>query len=307
MNKVLITCYPFCEISDEPIKFLIKKKTKFFIKNFQKDFKKTFNFLKTNKINYYIAGTEKIHPKVYSLPDLKIISRVGTGLDNVDLLKAKKNKIKVYNTPDAMTDSVSELCVAFILSLVRKINISSNLLKKKKWNRVLSKNLDDLTVGIVGYGRIGKSLSKKLSSLSRCKILINDIRNIKLKNKNFKVVSKDYILKNSDILSINVPLTKKTKNLLNYSSMKKMKKDSILINTARGGIINENDLEKIIKKHDYFSGVAIDVFENEPYIGNLTKIDKIVCTPHTAAMTVRARTKMEFEAVQNIFKNYNDK
>ena len=255
-----------------------------------------------------IAGTEKITEEVLkNAPNLKLISRVGIGLDGIDFELCKKYGVRVSYTPDAPTMAVAELCVGMILDLARKITYTNNNLKENSaWNRHMGTLLYGKTVGILGMGRIGKSLVHLLSSFN-VKFIVYDIEPDLAYGRlyNIDFVSKEEVLKHNDIISVNVPLKDDTHDYITLKELKLMQKHSILINTARGGIINENDLYKALKEN-IISAAAIDVFEVEPYIGNLKELDNCLLTCHMGASTIDSRTDMEVQAIEEAIRYKNN-
>ena len=246
-----------------------------------------------------IAGTEKITDEVLAkAPDLKLISRVGIGLDGIDFELCRKYGIKVAYTPDAPTMAVAELCVGMMLDLARQITATNNALKEGTWHRHMGMLLHGKTVGVMGMGRIGKSLVHLLNGFN-VNILVYDIAPDlafgRLKRVNF--VSKEEVLEQSDIISINVPLKRDTQDFIALNELKSMKPESLLINTARGGIVNEADLYAALK-NGVISGAAVDVFEEEPYTGNLRELENCILTCHMGASTIDSRTDMEVQAVE---------
>lgn len=246
-----------------------------------------------------IAGTEKITEEVLkNAPNLKLISRVGIGLDGVDFELCKKYGIRVAYTPDAPTIAVAELCVGMIIDLARKISTTDKNIKNGIWHRHMGTLLYGKTVGILGMGRIGKSLIHLLSSFN-VKFKVYDIKPDLAYGRLYSVefVSKEEVLKNSDIISVNVPLKDDTYNYITIKELKLMQKHSILINTARGGIINEDDLCTALKEN-IISAAAVDVFEKEPYNGKLKELDNSLLTCHMGASTIDSRTDMEVQAIE---------
>ena len=188
--------------------------------------------------------------------------------------------------------------------LIRNISIHNEEIKNSIWERKFGFRLEFLKIGILGLGRVGMGLSEKLLKIGASKIFYNDLKKKKTK-KNIFYKSKDYIFKNCDLICLTLPETSKTKKLLNKRIFKKMKRDSFLINTSRGDLIDEKDLFDYLKK-GYFSGIALDVFNNEPYNGNLIQFKRCVLTPHIASHTIDCRNRMEMEATKdliNFFKN----
>lgn len=303
--KILVSASPFCEHSLAPIKLLKKNEIDYDLnpQNRKLTEKEILNLIKS--YDGLIADVEPLNKKVLSnAENLKIISRVGIGINNIDLKYAKKKRIIVTNTPDAPTEAVVELNLGLIFMLIRNISIHNTDMKKYRWKRKFGLRLKFLKIGILGLGRVGMSLSQKLLKIGASKIFYNDLKRKKVQ-KNIVYKTKDYLFKNSDIICLTLPETIKTKKLLNKKVFKKMKKNSFLINTSRGDIIDEKDLFYYLKK-GYFSGVALDVFNNEPYNGNLVKFKRCILTPHIGSHTIDCRNRMEIEATKdliNFFKN----
>jgi D-3-phosphoglycerate dehydrogenase len=249
-----------------------------------------------------IAGGEVYDREILSsLPKLKIISRVGIGVDNIDIKYAKSKKISVFNTPDAPSNSTAEFAFSLILSSVKKIYILGQNVKNKNWTRIHHYEFSNLNVGLIGCGRIGSRVLKLLIKMPFKKIFVNDIDKKKYKIKSKKIVytSKSNIFKKADIISFHVPLTPQTRNLFNKKNITLTKKGVAVVNTARGEIININHLEDFIKKN-HFSTVALDVMPMEPYFGPLLKYKNCIITPHNASMSFTSRKNMELGSAKNL-------
>jgi D-3-phosphoglycerate dehydrogenase len=228
-----------------------------------------------------------------------MISRVGIGLDSVDLLSAKKRNICVSYTPDAPAPAVVDLTMGLMYSLSRKIHLANIELHQGKWHRYFGKRLIESTIGLIGVGRVGAQVLKNLQVLGCKKILYYD-KKVRLDNdKSGQILfaEKQEIFKNSDIISFHVPLDFETKNMITINEMRMMKKNTYLINTARGGIINEVDLLKALDQK-LIAGAAIDTFEMEPYNGNLIEHNDCMLTSHMGSMSFDCRTNMEIEATE---------
>ena len=240
-------------------------------------------------------------------PNLKAISRHGVGYDNVDLNYIKKNKISLLITATANAVAVAEHVLSMFLSLSKSIIRYDEEVRvgnfKKNASEITTFELLNKNILIAGFGRIGKKL------ISRClafdtKVYVYDpyIEEQTIKDHGgIKVSRIEEGLKIADYVSLHMPLTKETKNLLNYDVFKKMKKNSILVNTARGGIINEHDLDKALNEGLIFAA-ALDVFSNEPIENNnpLLKNKKIILSPHSATFTDECTSRMSIETTKNI-------
>ena len=248
-----------------------------------------------------IAGTEQITEKIISQNNqLKVISRYGIGMDNIDLKAAQQKDVLVYNTPDTPSIAVAELTLTLILNLLKKIGKSDRDIRSDKWKPEIGNLLSEKTVGIIGLGRIGKKLVQLLSPFNT-KILIYDINLDEkfLKKYNLELVNLSKLISQSDIITLHIPLTKQTKHIIGKSELNSMKPNAILINAARGGLIDERSLYAALKEKK-ISGAAIDVLENEPSPGNLKELDNIIITPHIGTFTEETRKHMEIEAAENL-------
>ena len=309
MTKVLITTIPFADKNKLPIDLLNGAGIEFVINPLKRKLCEGELIEMVSDYDALIAGTEPLTEKVLSnAKNLKLISRVGIGLDSVDLLYAEKNNIQVSYTPDAPAPAVAELTLGMMLSLLRHIHTANLEMHSGNWHRYFGRRIPEITIGVIGAGRIGSRVIRRLTAFGSPRILVNDIEpksdiTDKLK---LEWVDKEYIYKNSDLITIHVPLTKLTKNMITYKVLKSMKSDSIIINTSRGGIINEYDLAKVLKE-GYLLGAGIDVFDQEPYFGDLAKIPNCLLTSHMGSMSVDCRTKMEIEATEEVVRFFSGK
>ena len=248
-----------------------------------------------------IAGTEKITSEVLERSkNLKFIARVGIGLDGVDFEKCQERGIRVSNTPDAPTIAVAELCVALMIEQSRRIHFTSSNLKNGIWHRHMGSLIRGKTVGIIGFGRIGKTLASLLGGFG-ARIVYYDIEK-DIAAANFlhtEYVPFKELLRISDIVSVNCPLSKETEGMISGQELSLMKKNSILINTARGGIVDEGALYSFLREKR-IAGAAVDVFEEEPYSGELRNLDNCVLTCHMGASTIESRNEMEITAVEEV-------
>ncbi len=298
--KVLITAVPFGEKNQTPLKLLEKAGIDYLVNPLCRKPREEETAEMVADFDVIIAGTERITDEVMRRSArLKLISRIGIGLDGIDLRSAKRREIRVCNTPDAPSQPVAEFVISSMLTLLRFTHISNLEMHRGKWNRYIGRNLSECTVGLIGVGRIGKRILSLLESFNCKRILINDIKKSDVFNDNriIKWCNKESIYREADIISVNVPLTEKTRNMIRREHLISMKSDTAIINTSRGGIVNESDLYDVM--HDgHLAGAAIDVFENEPYNGPLMGIERCVLTPHLASMTIGCRTRMEIEATE---------
>lgn len=300
MKKVLITTVPFGDKNRIPLEMLEEAGIKYVINPLGRKLKENELVKMVKDFDVIIAGTEEITDKVMkSAKKLKLISRVGIGLDGVDLIAAERRGIKVSYTPDAPAPAVAELTVGLMLTLLRSVHISNAQMHEGHWNRIFGRRIPEVTIGVIGLGRIGTRVLNRLRGFGTPRLLVNDILPNSEIDRKFKVewVSKEEIYKSADLITFHLPLTKKTKNMVRKEQIRMMKPDAILINTARGGIINEDDLYDEMKE-GHLSGAAIDVFVQEPYSGRLGEIDRCILTAHMGSMSEDCRTRMEREATE---------
>ena len=228
---------------------------------------------------------------------LILIARAGAGLDNIPLEYCKGKKIKVFNIPNTSYSSVAELTFGMMISLMRKINKADAQLRNNVWKKpeLYGNSLKGKTLGIIGLGKIGSCVAEIAKGFN-LKILatankINYERKKLLNDRGIKLVSLEYLLKNSDIVSLHVPLLKTTKNLINSDQLELMKNSSYLINLSRGEVVNEDDLI-ICLKNKVIAGYATDVFKKEKKKSELFNLDNSVFTPHIGAMTYEAQEEI---------------
>jgi len=304
--KLFVSTHPFSSTSSLPMKLIKDNNIELSVNEHGRKNSSEELAQDIKDAEVLVAGTEKITEEVLkNAKNLKLISRVGIGLDGIDFELCKKYGVRVAYTPDAPTMAVAELCVGLILDLARKISHTDKAIKDGIWNRHMGTLLYGKTVGIFGMGRIGKSLIHLLSTFNvKFKVydIVPDLAFGRLYDVDF--VSKEEVLAQSDVLSVNVPLKSDTLDYITLNELKQMNQNAILINTARGGIVNEADLY-IALKENIIAGAAVDVFETEPYKGNLTQLDNCTLTCHMGASTIDSRTDMEVQALEEAirFKN----
>jgi len=302
MSKVLITTVPFGERNRLPLDLLEHNNIDYTINPLNKKLTEEEVIEMVADFDVIIAGTESITKKVFNnASNLKMISRVGIGLDSVDLLEAKKQSVTVSYTPDAPAPAVAELTIGLMLTLLRSVQLSNMGMHNGKWHRFFGRRLSEVTIGIIGIGRIGAGVLQHLQGFGSPKILVNDISYDNNLDKKFNIewLDKETIYQRADVITIHTPLTTQTKDMIKKKQLLSMKEDAIIINTARGGIINEQDLYEVMQD-GHLSGAAIDVFNFEPYNGKLKEISRCILTAHMGSMSVDCRTRMEIEATEEV-------
>ena len=239
-----------------------------------------------------IAGLEPLTKNVLqSAKSLKVIARVGTGLDSVDLAAAKQLGITVLNTPDAPTKAVAELTLAHILGLIRNVSQADRQIRVGVWKGLMGSLLETKTVGIVGFGRIGKRVATLISAFGAT-VIISDVQ---VKQSDYPNVELDELCIKSDILSLHLPYSEATHHIINEKQISQMKKGSYIVNISRGGLVDETALLTALKS-GHLAGAALDCFEQEPYEGELSKLETVQITAHMGSYARETRDLMEREA-----------
>lgn len=259
--------------------------------------------LATGKYNGLIVGTTEIKKSIVKQTDsLKVISRVGVGVNNVDVEFFKEHGVLTTNTPFGLTNSAAEMAVALILAGIRRLVNYNDMVKNKRWDRKFGLSMADSTVGIVGYGNIGKRVAILLKAFD-CNIILNDVKQdfVISDTMGWKFVSKKELLKKSDIITLHIPLNKNTVNWLSSKELENLEKPVIIVNTARGGIVNEQAIYEYLRSHND-SYYCCDVYVKEPYNGKLIELENVLLTPHVSTFTHSSRRQAEQLAVENCLK-----
>jgi len=240
---------------------------------------------------------------------LKSISAFSVGYDQVDSKYAKEKKIIIGYTPNVLTVATADLTIILILDMLRRVTEGDRLIRKGSWKVVfgadsyVGEEVVGKTLGILGLGRIGKAVAKKAQTFGMNVIYHNRNRIPRKREKTLKVKFATFneLFRKSDIVSLHIPYASQTHELVNKSLLKKMKKRSFLVNTARGKIINEKDLVFALKKK-MIAGAALDVFYREPIGKNhpFTKMDNVVLAPHIGSSSKETRDKMAALTVENL-------
>ena len=270
-----------------------------------KDYEAVITLL-TNKVDASLISN--------SSKKLRVISNFAVGFDNIDLAAAKGREVIVCNTPGVASESVAEHAFSMILSLSKKLLAQDKYVREgkyKKWDPdlFLSHQVWGQTIGIIGLGRIGTFVGQMAYAGFKMKVLYFDIA----RASDFELLCEatygkvDEILKEADIVTLHVPLNEHTKHMISRPQLKLMKNSAILINTARGPVVDEDALLWALKEGE-IAGVGLDVYEHEPEISNeLLKMDNAILTPHTASATFETRNEMSRIAAQNIIDVFEGK
>ena len=245
-----------------------------------------------------IAGTEPITRSVIRAGRrLRLISRVGAGLDSVDLSAARDHGVTVAYTPEAPADAVAELTIGLALSLLRGVHRADAAIRRGVWTRLPGRRLGALTVGVIGVGRIGRRVVRLLSAFD-ARILANDLTPAALAEP-VDWVDKPTLFREADLVTLHVPLTPSTRGLAGPRQLAAMRPGAFLVNTCRGGVVDEAALADALRG-GRLAGAAVDTFVDEPYHGELVGVDTCLLTAHMGSMTDDCRRRMECGAALNV-------
>ncbi len=259
--------------------------------------------LLTDPIDAEILGAE---------PGLKMVSNYAVGFNNIDVKAATERGILVTNTPGVLTDATADFTFTLLLAAARRLGEAERFARKGKfkgWGPLdfLGQSTEDATLGILGLGRIGKAVARRAARGFEMKVLYSDIvRDHAFEQESgAKFVDKETLLRESDFVSVHVPLKKETAHFIGEKELKMMKPTAVLVNTARGPVVDEKALAKALKDKTIFAA-GLDVYEREPKIEKaLLKLENVVLAPHIASATVKSRTDMGLLAVNNLVSAFN--
>lgn len=297
--RILVTTEPFGTIDPRPLELLRATGWEYMLNPVERTLTEEEMISLVEPYHGIVAGTEPISKRVLDhAPNLRIICRVGVGLDSVDLVAARRRGVEVSYTPEAPAPAVAELAVGLMLDLLRYVSRADRGVRAGQWVRYMGRRLAECTVGIVGVGRIGKRVIRHLSGLGP-RILTNDLA----PDLDFGIrygvewVDRQELLRCADVISVHLPLTPLTHYYIGTRELALMKPDAILINTARGEIVDLEALEVALSAGQ-IGAAAIDVYEQEPYSGPLSKFDNVIFTCHMGSCSQDCRLRMELEATE---------
>ena len=234
-----------------------------------------------------------------------MIAHTGIGLDNIPLAATRRHGITVTYTPSAPSPAVAEFTIGQMLALLRHTVSADRGMRQRLWQRRIGRRLSGLTVGVVGVGRVGRLVIRHLQAFNPVRILANDL----ITDDQFALqtgciwTDKETIYREADVITLHVPLTRHTRNMIGPRELEFMKPEAILINTARGGIIDEIALAAALRTRPTFAA-AVDVFEQEPYGGELTKLENCLLSCHMASCTRDCRLQMELQAADEVVRYF---
>lgn len=245
-----------------------------------------------------IAGLEPLNRRVLEASCLKVISRCGSGLSNVDLQAAEEMGIIVRSTPSGPTTAVAELTIGCLLSLLRQIPQMNQALHQKSWSKRIGRQLQGACVAVIGFGRIGRKVGQLLSACGANVVAVDPL--FAGTAENIKIVSLEEALKKADIITLHAS---GEDCLLGNDEFNIMKNGVFILNAARGGLLDEKALAEAINNKKV-AGAWLDTFNKEPYDGILCQYDEVILTPHIGSYTVECRRDMEMESVLNLIDSF---
>jgi len=301
VSKILISTTSFDIERQELLKSIVSQGFQLVTNPYGRRLKETEAAeLLTDDIVGMIAGVEPLtRPVLEGAKSLKVISRCGVGLDSVDLMAARERSIEVFNTPGAPVVSVAELTLSLILNMLRKVAQADRSIRAGEWKPLMGGLLAAQTIGVIGYGRIGKRVCQLLHAFG-AKVLVYDKMETSVEA-NLQFLPMRELIRKSDVIALHLPYDEETRHLIDTEMLELMKPNAILVNTSRGGIIDEVALHRALSEKR-IAGAALDVFEEEPYKGPLRELPNVLLTAHMGSYAQEARRQMEDEAVENLYK-----
>lgn len=300
---VLISTSTFGEVSAAPLELLKSKGHSVTLNPHKRQLKEDEAIALLQDVDALVAGTEKLNAGVLAkAPKLKVISRVGTGTDNVDIAAAKERGIPVFNTPDAHVDAVAELVLGGTLAVLRKLGETDRSIRRGEWKKPMGSLLRGKTVGIVGLGRIGRALVRLLRPFD-VKVLAVDphMDGAFCDEHGVRPTWIEDLVVQSDVITLNLAFTSGAKNLLSAELIQKLKPTAVVVNCARGGILDEPALLAFLKANPD-AGAYLDTFDAEPYKGPFAELDNVLLSAHIGSYAREARVRMEMDAVENLLR-----
>ena len=303
--KVLVTSTSFNKVDPLPRERLVQYGCEIVDNPFNRPLKENDLIPLLEDVDGVIAGLDEYSRKaIFSSTRLKVISRYGVGLDNINLEAASERGIVVVNTPEVNTQAVADLTLGLMLAVCRKIPKAHFSTQKGNWGRLIGRGVYKKSIGIIGLGRIGKAVAERAKGFSM-EILAHDVKKDEISSEalGIQFLPLDELLAKGDFITLHCDLNPGSKGIIGARELALMKKTAYLVNTARGGLIDENALFEVLRDGK-IAGAALDAFQNEPPVGSpLLTLDNILTTPHIASYTHEALLEMGLIAVDNLIQN----
>ena len=324
MTKILVTSRSFGQVSEEPLKLIQSN-------GIDCDFRSVPGLFKADELASFIGEYDGVILGADPLPAsslakaklLKIVCKHGTGIDNIDVAAAAKSGIIVTNVPETNSEAVADATFGLMIDVARRLSYSARLVREGRWEKIVGTDVCGKALGIIGFGAIGRRVAKRALGFGMTVLVYDPVitdftgefaemrceANLMARwfgtNSRLEMLPLEAVLKQADFLTLHVPLNEHTYHLIDEPQLSLMKAGSILINAARGGIVNETALyEHLISGH--LAGAGLDVIEKEPPTGNLLlTLDKVTLISHIASYSVEAINAVSLACARNIVKFFN--
>lgn len=294
--KIAITTSSFAKFSQEPLDLLRQRGVECIFNETGRALTEDEAITLLQGCVGVAAGTEPLTRRVMdALPELKVISRCGTGMDSVDLDAAREKGITVCNTPDGPTQAVAEITLGMMLDLLRHISRMDREVRAGVWKKRMGSLLQGKQVGIVGFGRIGRAVAALCKAFGAQVAFADPMA----EDATTPRKSLPELLAWADIITLHCPKSKDGSAVLDATHLRMMKQGARLVNAARGGLVDEAVLLELLQS-GHLAGAAIDTFMKEPYTGPLTSVDSALLTPHVGSYAVEARIGQEVDTIKNL-------
>ncbi len=299
-HKILIGPSSFAALDAAPMERLIKEGFEVTNNPFGRKLTKRELVELLQGVKGVIAGLETLDEEALCKSELKVISRCGSGLSNVDMVSAKKMGIKVFNTPYGPTTAVAELTIGAMINLLRMVSLMDRSMHEGKWEKKIGVQLESKTIVIIGFGRIGRKVASLLKSFHVKLVAVDpDLRG---DVDGVEVNLLNEALTKADIITIH---SSGEKQIIGEKEFGFIKDGAFLLNVSRGGVINETSLIHALEKGK-IAGAWLDTFSTEPYTGPLINYPQVILTPHVGSYTLECRKSMEMESVDNLISGFKE-
>ena len=294
--KVAVTTSSFARYSDEPLALLRRRGVSYVLNETGRTLTEDEAIGILSGCVGVAAGTEKLSRRVLdACPDLRVISRCGVGMDSIDLEAAKEKGVAVRNTPDAPTQAVAELALAYALDLLRGVTLMDRELRAGTWKKRMGFLLEGKKVGIVGFGRIGRAAARLFDAFGAQIAFADPFTSDGV----YQKMELDALCAWAQLVSLHCPTPQDGQPVMSAERLERMQPGSWLINTARGGLVDEAALCRLLQS-GHLAGAALDAFVREPYAGPLAGLANVILTPHIGSYAQESRIRQEVDTIKNL-------
>ncbi len=306
-TDILVTLSTFSAESETPLRLLEQSNLTFRTNPYGRRMKPSEVVEFGRGCRGLIAGVETYSADILAqLPELRCISRCGSGIDSIDLEEAKRRGIAIRNTPDEPTAAVAELTLGIMLALLRQLPKVNSLTREREWQRVAGRLLEGKIVGVVGLGRIGRRVAELVRAFGALVVAADPFPDLNwVRAQNVELLDLSVLLARADIVSIHAAQSLEQPLHLGTTELAMMKQGSWLINMARGDMVDDVALAEALAS-EHLRGAGLDVFPQEPYTGVLCDSDRVILSPHQATLTAETRVAMETRAVENVISYFQE-